>query len=557
MNSENHQPSQEASGTKWKRSDATAKVFNFEQEISIRSQREFAKENGIPRSTLRHWIARKDNIDESPAVVNFFESPDGLAFLHRLVTEAHYEFTKKGPASIHNVSNFLKRVGLSPFIATSYSSQQRVSKQMDETIVLFGRIQKRLLAIGMVVKKITLVEDETFHPKTCLVAIEPVSNFIILEKYAEDRKSATWDEAVESALKDLPVEIIQVTGDEGRSLVCHAQKGLGVHHSSDCFHVIYEIGKGTSGALASKIKKAEKELEKAAKQTSKAVERMEKYDNAAKRPPGRRPGFEKKIEEAQGQEKNAEACLEKARENQETVRSAKAEIGQVYHPYDLNSGQKQDDRKMSDLLEKCFENIKTGARELSDRCQNRVEKAHRVVKKMVATISFFFQMIELYMDNMDLSDRDRELMHNYLIPGYYLRQAANRERDPDRKAELHQKADELLAILEQDGNGVVLTDTEVSLLKKAAEECAQIFQRSSSCVEGRNAQLALRHQGIHRLSDLHLSALTVIHNYDTRRRDGTTPAERFFEAKHGDLLEFLLENMDYPSRPRNRLKMAA
>ncbi|MCP4566965.1 MAG: hypothetical protein GY841_05230, partial [FCB group bacterium] len=387
MNSENYQPSWRAPRTNWKRPDATAKVFEFEREKHIRSQRDFTKGCGIPRSTLRHWIARKNRIDESPIVINFFESPEGLAVLHRIVTVAHKEFTKKGTASIHNVSNFLKETGLSLFIASSYSTQCRVSKQMDELIVLFGDNEKSKLAKGMPEKKIGLLEDETFHPKTCLVAIEPVSNFIIMEKYAENRESATWNDAVKSALKDLPVEIIQVTGDEGRSLVCHAEKGLGVHHSSDCFHVIQEIGKGTSGALASKIKKAEKEYETAVKRTSKADDLKEKFDNAIKRPRGRRPNFEKKIQEAKEQEKMAEDSLNTTRENQESVRSSKAEIGQVYHPYNLNSGEQQDARKVSALLEECFDNIKTGARELSDRCQDRVNKAHRVVKKMVATIS--------------------------------------------------------------------------------------------------------------------------------------------------------------------------
>ncbi|MFK5953981.1 MAG: hypothetical protein QM498_13040, partial [Desulfobacterium sp.] len=35
-------------------------------------------------------------------------------------------------------------------------------------------------------KLITLCEDETFHPQTCLVAIEPESNYIILEKVAQN-----------------------------------------------------------------------------------------------------------------------------------------------------------------------------------------------------------------------------------------------------------------------------------------------------------------------------------------------------------------------------------
>ncbi len=32
---------------------------------------------------------------------------------------------------------------------------------------------------------------------------------------------------------------------------------------------------------------------------------------------------------------------------------------------------------------------------------------------------------------------------------------------------------------------------------------------------------------------------------------------RFFEAKHNDLFEWLLDNIDYPVRPRKRLEKAA
>ena len=101
------------------------------------------------------------------------------------------------------------------------------------------------------------------------------------------------------------------------------------------------------------------------------------------------------------------------------------------------------------------------------------------------------------------------------------------------------------------------SEDDIERIKKAAEECSQIFQRSSSCVEGRNAQLSLRHHGRHRLSDQCLKAQTVIHNYYTRNKNGTTPAERLFAAKHNDLFEWLLEKMDYPVRPRKHIREAA
>ena len=543
---------------KWERVDAGELGSDFETRDQTISQRDFAKMADVPRSILRYWLARKNSIDAHPALIDFFENPVGIAFLHRLITAAHVSFTKNGTASIHNISDFLEKSGLAPFVASSYSSQRRVSQQLDDNIIQFGEIEAKRLARQMPKKIITLCEDETFHPEICLVAIEPVSNFILVERYAMDRKTKTWDQAVSDALDGLPVEVIQVASDEGRSLISHALKGLKVHHSPDCFHVIYEIGRGTCGALMSKVRKAEKEHENLIEQTLKIETEKEKFDCAEKRPRGRRPHFEEKIEKAKQMEQQAKEKLEQARLNHETFVNEKAKIGKVYHPYDLETGQRQDAETVSKLLADSFEKIHNSTMELSDRCKDRVNKAQRVVIDMVATIAFYFKMVDIYLDNTQLSVRDKSLMYSYLIPGHYLKLAADKERDLERKANILKKARELLSINENHENlDKRICDCEIEKLDKAAKDCAQIFQRSSSCVEGRNAQLALRHQGIHQLSNRHLQALTVIHNYYVKRRDGTTAAGRFFDAEPHDLFEFLLDKMDYPARPRNCKKLVA
>ena len=167
-------------------------------------------------------------------------------------------------------------------------------------------------------------------------------------------------------------------------------------------------------------------------------------------------------------------------------------------------------------------------------------------------------MIGQYMDNIGISKHERQIMHDYLIPGFYLQQVARKEKDEIRKEVVSMKSREFLSILTSpDGPLSGYSDEKIKELERAAKDCADIFQRSSSCVEGRNAQLSLRHHGIHKLSPNHLKALTIVHNYHIRNRDGTTPAERFFEAKHNDLFEWLLDNMDYPARPRKRLAKAA
>ena len=160
---------------------------------------------------------------------------------------------------------------------------------------------------------------------------------------------------------------------------------------------------------------------------------------------------------------------------------------------------------------------------------------------------------------MDLSDDKRNLMRTLLIPGFYLQDAAYKEKDPEQKKKIQQKSQELLSVL-QDRNGQLFRSTngEIDRMVRAAKECAGFFQRSSSCVEGRNAQLSLHHHGMHRLSDRKMKGLTVIHNFHLKRSDGRTAAERFFENKPINMFEWLVEKMPLPARPRrNKIKMAS
>lgn len=559
MNTLYNDSTEKASGrAKWNRDDVVSKVVEFEKAKHVQSQRQWAGNQGIPRSTLQHWIKRKQTLDASPALVGFFESPDGLAFLHRVVIAAHFAFTKDGVASIHNMSNFLELSGLDQFVASSYGSQRTVSKKMDDAIIDFAKCEQKRLSRQMCPKSISLCEDETFHPEVCLVAMEPVSNFIIAEKYVANREAKTWNQTLGEALSDLPVKVVQVASDEGRGLINHIEKGLNAHHCSDLFHVCHEIGKGTSGALASEVRSAERQYQRAVKKTEYEKRRKQRYDNRQKRPRGRRPAFEKHIFDAVSQQQQAEAGLAQARRNQETARTAKAEIGKIYHPYDPATGIEQRPEKVLSLLESCFAKINQAAETLSDRCKKHIDKAHRVVGNMTATIAFFFSMIELYMENMNFSIAQQQLMREHLIPGFYLQQVAHREKDPQRKQAISEKSQALLSVIyNRDGPLSGYNKEQIRTLEKSAKECAQLFQRSSSCVEGRNAQLSLRHHGIHKLSNRHLKAQTAIHNYYIKRPDRTTAAERLFGAKPKDIFEWLLDSMDLPARPRKPLRKAA
>ena len=71
-----------------------------------------------------------------------------------------------------------------------------------------------------------------------------------------------------------------------------------------------------------------------------------------------------------------------------------------------------------------------------------------------------------------------------------------------------------------------------SQLKQQAKMLAEVFQRSSSNVEGRNGSLSLRNHQLRGLEHPRKrECLTAVHNLCLTRADGTTAAERFFGQK--------------------------
>ena len=531
------------------------KVVEIEDSmIRTNSQRQAAKETGIARSTLQYWLSRKGKTGLSPTVENFFESPDGLVFLHQLITAAQYVMSKVGPCGDRLFSLFLSLSELNKFVAGSEGSAKKNSVNMENAIIAFEKEERARLSKTMPDKNITVCEDETFHPEICLVAMEPISNFILLEKYSEKRDAASWTTNIEESLKDLNVTIIQSTSDEGSGIIKHAEDNLGVHHSPDIFHVQQDISKAMSGSLASHVRKAEIELEKASKNHNTIQEKAELSSLPI--------DIKKCTSEIETIKESAKEKLEICRLRQEDVKKANRSIGEIYHPYNLETGTPCASDTMQANLEKQFKIINTAAKDakLSENCFKRINKAYRVVSKMILTIVFFWSTVKSIISELHLSNEIEKLMHENFIAAFYLKEASRKLSDINKRKKISDKSQELLRIGKSNQVWQALSEFDQSRLEKIALECAHIFQRSSSCVEGRNGYLSLRHHSMHKLSDRKLKSLTTIHNYFIKRSDGTTAAERFFGSKPKDLFRWLLDHMDFPARPaksRSKLSMVA
>jgi hypothetical protein len=130
-----------------------------------------------------------------------------------------------------------------PRSTLQYWLERKSSIDADPEYWHFLRVRLVLLfcAEEMVSKKVTVCQDETLHPEICLVAIEPVSNFILFEKYAASRKAKEWAIALKEASGELPIEVVHSTRDEERGILHHVKEDPGAHHSPDVFHVNMEL----------------------------------------------------------------------------------------------------------------------------------------------------------------------------------------------------------------------------------------------------------------------------------------------------------------------------
>ena len=513
------------------------------------SQRQAAKVLAMPRSTLQAWRLYQDRLDACPAVVAFFQSVPGLAFLHRLVIALHVVCVEIGACGIRLVCLLLKLTGLNRFVGASYGTQQQVNRHVEEAMVAYRQEESTRLAHEMPPKEMTMTLDETFTGGLCLVGMDPESNDIVLEHTAPTRDQDTWDALMAPALAGLNCKVIQATSDEAPGLLAYVAHHLGAHHSPDLFHVQQELSKAVAAPMATKQRAAAK-----AEETRKRVH--EHLLNANEEPqqpgPGRPPKGAASLAQVEQEVDAARQEHQRLTAQREPVTQSIRAIGHAYHFVDLERGIRRNGKLLAGDLQQHIDTIRTIAQHegLSERCMERIEKAERVVPKMQATIEFVSGYVRQQVRQLDLAPPASYAMHAHLIPSFYLDRVAS-TRTVTQGEPLRALAARLRTPLFEPGGALgELNPLEQNQLKVQAARLAEVFQRSSSNVEGRNGYLSLRNHQLRGLDHPRKRAcLTAVHNFLLTRPDGTTAAERFFGQKPRSMFAAILESVEIPPAP--------
>lgn len=499
-------------------------------------ERHVAAELGLPRATLQAWRGRAADAATPAVLAAFAQTPEGVRWLHGVVMAAHFAITLLGGAGVRVVCQFLELSGLSAFVGASYGSQQALHAALEQAVVAVAQEMRRALAEEMPARDITVCEDETFHPDICLVALEPISDFIVLEQYAADRSAATWTQALQTALEGLAVNVTQQTSDEASALRCHAEQ-IGATHSADLFHGQHEIAKGLNGPLAQQVKHAttqvaEAEAKWARLRTGPACPRQQQASIALA---------------------HAHAALGRACARRDTARDLLREIATRYHPFDLITGQAQGVTAVRDHFTRIWTQLNqlAEAAGLSARARTHLDKAQRLTLNWLATLAVFWATLQTRVEALDLPPAIEMAVLNHLIPGLYLARVAARSTRAETRHRLTALSHALLEPVNQPAHPFQTLAAHDRLdILRVAQACADGFQRSSSAVEGRNGHLARFHHGAHRLSDRKLAALTAVHNFHARRDDGSTAAMRFFNRPHASLFTQAIARVPLPPSPR-------
>jgi hypothetical protein len=550
-------PSQEP--FRWERSQAVGWLDEALHDPDRPSLRVFAAEHEIPPSTLHYWKRRQDHIDAPDPLRQFYESPAGLAHLRRQVLAAYLDFQQPGGVGIRPLMSFFEHCGLAPFLACSFGAQHNLASAVQSLIIQYEQEQRAKLAALMPARKISLCEDETYLLSfPCLVAIEPVSDFIVVECYQPHRDAATWDRVIVQGLQGLPVEVNQVSSDEAKGIKAHVKDGLGAHHSPDLMHLQQDLHQATSLPLQAQVKWAQEYAIQAEYQAFLAVYHQREYENGPPRP-GRPPDFAARVEPAKEHMHQAQQELVACQHSQQQVKQAIRGLGDDYHPFDATKAQAVQPETLQERLHERLVVIQEGAdaAAVNDKGQQKINRVRKLLPRLVATLAWFWLQVAQLLAQKKWTEGQKELFKHKVLAWVYWQQASKRGRDAEHRQQLRELVQRCGEAVEADPLWKEMSEEQRQEMLQLAAECAGRWVRSSSCVEGRNGVLRLRHHGRQGLNGKALTVLTVLHNYAIRRADGTTAAERFFGHKPDDLFEWLLDRLPELPRPAKSRKHAA
>jgi hypothetical protein len=189
--------------------------------------------------------------------------------------------------------------------------------------------------------------------------------------------------------------------------------------------------------------------------------------------------------------------------------------------------------------------------------KDTLDKVRKQLAGISALVDVWWQTVRQDLTQLAMTPRWTQWAEDVGLPLMYWQEQLRRTRHRGQKAQIVLVLQAAAEAFERHACTRQLTPEVLAGWKAWAAEHAKAFQRASSAVEGRNGSLSQMQHNHRGLPTRRYQGWTVLHNFDCRAADGTTPASRFFRRSFPDLFERVLAQIDELPMPRQRRQALA
>ncbi len=376
-----------------------------------------------------------------------------------------------------------------------------------------------------------------------LVFMDLASGYLLMEEVAMDRSYDTWYGGVNGRLKTFGTEVLYLVSDRAKALVKLAHTALGCLSVPDLFHLSHELAKGYALSIFGRLRQAKGALEKA-KQRLEALQNVQADGG--------------QIEQAQALVADCESSVKHGQRVRSAWRQHLSNLSRLMHPWWLVDATRQTsqavEHQMQAELQALETLLKTNGLPVK---QNTLDKVRKQLAGVAALVDFWWQTVRQDVAQLAMTPRWNQWVEELLLPLMYWQEQFSRTRDRDQKAQIAFVLQAIQEAFERHPCTGQLTPEVLAGGKSWAGEQARAFQRASSAVEGRNGYLSQMQHNHRGVPTRRYRVWTMLHNFDGRAADGTTPAARFFRRPFPDLFESVLSQIEELPLPRQRRQALA
>ena len=513
-------------------------VFEATKEGGKRSIRKIAEVTGIAKSSVhRHQQAleRRNQYPESA----LWSMAAGGQWLRLLVLGTIYIFGIKCGIGAETLSEFFYLLQLPMQVGVSPSSLRQLEVGVRETILKYQQQQQTTLGQTQKAIEVCAAADETNFEQDVLVLMDLSSGYILVEEEVENRKYKTWWDKAQTALTQVGVRVRSLVSDRAPALIKLALEGFECPSIADLFHPLWDLSKSVGVALSRQLTQANQKL-------AQAQQRLAQLTALAEEPTAQ----QQLVEQLQAQ------CVF-IQSGQHAYHRLRQQLTLSLHPFALSDSSFKTMAEIKAQLEQLLLKLETlqKTHQLT-KADSTSNKFKQQIPALAVGVNTWWHWVQhtLSLENLD-TPLTNWLLGQMLPAVYWLLQLKKTKSRSLRRIyrQAHRRAHQALR---HHAFTATLTSDQFDHWHEWSRLMASKFHRASSAVEGRNGYLSHRHHAARGFWHNHLPVLTVIHNFDLKRSDGTTAAQRLFDRPFPNLFNWVMEPMGELPRARISKKSA-